>query len=308
MSFSRFMALALYDPQVGYYRQPRERVGRSALTDFYTATSTGSLFGELIEAAAGKLLGASLTPADCTFVELGTEQPGGIHAGRRHGFKAVRTLPLGSALQIEGPCVVFSNELFDAQPCRRFVRRDGVWWELGVQLADDTLREIVCGPAENAPYLPEPAPEGYILDAPEAATGLLREIMQQPWHGLFLACDYGKTWSELVHATPAGTARAYHRHKQSNDLLARPGEQDLTCHVCWDWLQAALAAHGADAPRVESQEVFLVRHAHELLAETVARHAHNLSDRKQALLQLIHPAHMGRKFQVLHALRPPTGR
>ena len=298
------MALALYDEQLGYYRQARERVGRDAATDFYTATTTGPLFGELIEAAAGKLLGNDVPLANCTFVELGTENPGGIQAGRQTGFKAIRTLPLGTALEIEGPCVVFANELFDAQPCRRFVHRDGSWLELGVQVAEDVLQEIVWGPAENAPYLPTQAPDGYHFDAPEAAVELLRKILDQPWHGLFVACDYGKTWAEMIQATPAGTARAYHRHQQSNDLLARPGEQDLTCHVCWDWLQAALEQHGFAAPCVESQEAFFVRHAAGLLAETVAGESAGLSRRKQALLQLIHPAYMGQKFQVLHARRP----
>lgn len=304
MPFDRFMALALYDEQAGYYRHARERVGRGTNTDFYTATTTGPIFGELIEAATAKLLGEGAKLADHQFVEIGTEQPGGIHAGRQHDFKAIRTLPLGHALEIEGPCVVFSNELFDAQPCRRFVHRGGIWLELGVQLAGDALQETVWAPAENAPYLPAQAPEGYCLDAPEAAVELLRTILKQPWHGLFVACDYGKSWAELIDSTPAGTVRAYHRHQQSNDLLARPGEQDLTCHVCWDWLQAALLEAGCSTPQVESQEAFLVRHAAQLLAETVQREAAGLSSRKQALLQLIHPAHMGQKFQVLHARRP----
>lgn len=304
MPFSRYMALALYDEQLGYYRQTRARVGRGGSTDFYTATTTGPLFGELIEATAATLLGVGSKLADFTFVELGTETPGGIQAGRKHGFNAIRTLPLGRTLAIDGPCVVFSNELFDAQPCRRFVHRDGVWLELGVQLAGALLQEVALGPAENAPYLPPNAPEGYHVDAPESAVDLLRTILNQPWHGLFLACDYGKPWAELIHATPAGTVRAYHRHQQSNDLLARPGEQDLTCHVCWDWLQAVLQQAGCLTPQVESQEAFLVRHAAALLAETVRDAADGLSRKKQALLQLIHPAHMGQKFQVLHALRP----
>jgi len=304
MPFDRFMALALYDEHVGYYRQARERVGRDANTDFYTATTTGPIFGELIEAAAAKLLGESTQLSDHLFVEIGTENPGGIQAGRQSAFKAVRTLPLGRALEIEGPCVVFSNELFDAQPCRRFVHRDGTWLELGVQLVGEALQEIVWAPAERAPYLPARAPEGYCVDAPEAAVELLRTILSQPWHGLFLACDYGKSWAEMINSVPAGTVRAYHRHQQTTDLLARPGEQDLTCHVCWDWLQTALLEAGCSTPNLESQEAFLVRHAAGVLAATVHRESAGLSPRKQALLQLIHPAHMGQKFQVLHARRP----
>jgi SAM-dependent MidA family methyltransferase len=303
MPFDRFMRLALYDEAVGYYRKPGPRVGYAAGTDFFTATTSGPLFGELVEAAIGGLLpGGALQ--NHMFVEIGAEPGGGVMQGRPHRFKSVLSLPLGSALELAGPCVVFSNELFDAQPCRRFVRQGGRWLELGVACRNRQLREIALGPARDAPFLPADGAEGYILDAPEAAVALLGQITRQPWHGLFVACDYGKTWAELSTAVPAGTARAYHRHTQSNDLLARPGEQDLTCHICWDWLVEALSRAGFSPPTVESQEAFFVRHAAEFMARTVAGEAQRLSPRKLALMQLLHPSHLGQKFQVLHALRP----
>ena len=118
-----------------------------------------------------------------------------------------------------------------------------------------------------------------------------------------MAFDYGKSLRELAEETPGGTARAYSRHTQSNDLLAQPGEQDITCHVCWDWLAAALATGGFVAPRVDSQEAFFIHHAADFIAATTAAEAARLSQRKLALLQLLHPAHLGQKFQVLHALR-----
>jgi len=151
--------------------------------------------------------------------------------------------------------------------------------------------------------LPASAPEGYVIDAPLASVALLREIAAQPWTGLFVACDYGKSWAELAEACPAGTARAYHRHTQSNDLLAQPGEQDLTCHICWDWLSTALNDAGFTDTRVDSQESFWVRQAERYIAQTISAEAARLSPRKLALMQLLHPAHLGQKFQVLHARR-----
>jgi len=118
-----------------------------------------------------------------------------------------------------------------------------------------------------------------------------------------VAIDYGKSLRELAEETPAGTVRAYYRHTLSNDLLARPGEQDLTCHVCWDWLAAALARHGFAAPVVESQEAFFIHHAAAFIAATTAAEAAHFSRRKLALLQLLHPGNLGQKFQVLHARR-----
>ncbi|HVU24344.1 MAG TPA: SAM-dependent methyltransferase [Opitutus sp.] len=301
MAFNRFMALALYDPQVGYYRRDRRRVGYGRDTDFFTAATSGPVFGGLVAAACVELL-ASPEAASFTFVEIGAEPGASILAGVAHPFAGVRTIRVGEPPELSGRCVVFSNELFDAQPFRRFAFRGGRWRELGVALAGGALGEVELD-VEPPAQLPAAAPEGYVIDAPLAAADLARTIAAQPWSGLLVACDYGKSWPEITDACPAGTARAYRHHQQSNDLLASPGEQDLTCHICWDWLVTALRDHGFAAPQIDSQEAFFVRHAAAYLAPAVAADATGFSRRKQSLLQLLHPAHLGRKFQVLHAVR-----
>jgi len=315
VSFARFMELALYHPAAGYYAKKRRRIGRDASTDFYTATSLGPVFGELIVSAAVKLLGAK-DPAGCKFVEIGAEPEGGVLAGVSHPFAGSHTVARGQPVELAGECVVFSNELFDAQPCHRLVRQGGAWRELGVAwqrdasvapgsggLVEVILPDLSPEVADLVGRLPANAPEGYHLDLPLRSRALLRQIAGQPWRGLFLAFDYGRTWRELVEETPQGTARAYARHRQSSDLLAQPGEQDLTCHVCWDWLIEGLVADGFPAPQVESQESFFVRHAANALDALMTAEAARFSPRKQALLQLLHPGQMGQKFQVLHGLR-----
>src|SRR6185503_13309606 len=47
ISFSRFMELALYCPDFGYYEQSERRIG-SAGGDFFTSVSIGPLFGQLL--------------------------------------------------------------------------------------------------------------------------------------------------------------------------------------------------------------------------------------------------------------------
>ena len=44
--FVRFMELALYCPETGYYESNKDNVGRAG--DFITSVSTGQLFGELL--------------------------------------------------------------------------------------------------------------------------------------------------------------------------------------------------------------------------------------------------------------------
>ncbi len=307
LTFAEFMALVLYDERVGYYRRKRQRVGRGQGTDFYTAGSSGQFFGELVAAACVTLLGGAVEAARHEFVEIGAEDDAGVLAGLSLPFAGARVVRVGEPLALAGACVVFSNELFDAQPLRRFVRRGGAWRELGVILRGEVLSEADLGEVV-AEWLPAEAPEGYVFDAPRAAAGLAAVIAAQPWHGLFVACDYGKSLAVLANETPAGTVRAYHRHTQSNDLFARPGEQDLTGHVCWDWLAATLLAGGFDLPALESQEAFFVRHAAGWLERTLAAETDSLSPRKRALMQLLHPAQMGQKFQVLHARRAVRGR
>ena len=303
LTFAGFMELALYHPQLGYYCQNRKRVGYDRGTDFYTASTSGPIFGELVAAACVSLLGGEAQAGTCTFVEIGAEPDGGVLAGVRHPFSDVRTVLLGEPLKIEGRCIVFSNELFDAQPLRRFVRRRGAWFELGVRLTEGELAEFELEGAVVEHWLPSEAPEGYVFDAPKAAAQLLQTLADQPWTGLFVAFDYGKSFLELATATPAGTTRAYFQHKQSNDLLARPGEQDLTGHVCWDWLSDTLTGSGFKKPALESQEAFFIHHAGDFLSQTLAQEANRASQRKLALMQLLHPANLGQKFQVLHARR-----
>ena len=303
MTFERFMAIALYHPEVGYYRQSRPRVGRGKGTDFFTATTSGTIFGELISSACAKLLrAAGRNPANHTFVEIGAEPDSvGVLTDLAHPFAGVEVRRIGDPLALEGECVIFSNELFDAQPCRRTVYRNGRWRTVGVRIKQDRFEETEVGmPDDSSTWA---GTEGYRFDQPVAAAALADQIAAEPWRGIFVAIDYGKTFRTLVEETPAGTLRAYFRHSQSNNLLIHPGEQDLTCHICWDWIESSLRQRGFSNPSLEFQEAFFIRHAGNFLATVSATDAAQFSPRKQALLQLLHPSHMGQKFQVMHAIR-----
>ncbi len=303
------MELALYDPQCGYYTANRRRVGRDKAADFYTATSFNPVFGELVVAAAVGLLGAR-SPAEMDFVEVGAEPNAGVLRDIAHPFRSYRTISYGQPITFSGRCVVFSNELFDAQPFHRARFRAGAWRELGVALdaASGELREVelTAPTAELAPWIasfPANAPEGYIIDAPVRTVPMIEAMARQAWTGLFLAFDYGRSWATLAEEYPEGTLRTYSHQKMGGDLLDRPGEIDLTGHVCWDWLVDALQQNGFGEARVESQETFLTRRAATAMAAIVAAEATGLSPRKRQLMHLLHPGNMGRKFQVLHALR-----
>lgn len=342
LPFDRFCELALYHPQVGYYRRVRTRVGRGPGTDFETATTSNPVFGKLVAAACANLVEGNA--ADFAFVEVGAESHdaasrgsgftpdsggrdvgdssfakpsedtkphptiGSVLAGIPHPFREVRTIRVADPIEIEGPCVVFSNELFDAQPFVRLVFRDGAWRELGVRLVNGRLEMIEMPEpglevAELIGRLPTDPGEGYLLDLSPAAARLAAHIAGQPWHGLYVACDYGRSWRELVEDCPNGTARAYRAHRQHNDLLADPGEQDLTCHVCWDEIIDAITRHNFVGAAVQSQEAFFLRNARDAVESLVTSAPRGPDPAKLQLQQLIHPTLMGQKFQVFSAVR-----
>ena len=76
--------------------------------------------------------------------------------------------------------------------------------------------------------------------------------------GRLLTFDYGLTAEEFfAPQRENGTLRAYHRHQLSRDVLANPGEQDLTAHVNFTAIQPAGEAAGLKTESLQTQAQFL---------------------------------------------------
>jgi len=309
MSFRDFTQAVLYAPGLGYYaRAGVERVGRRRGSDFYTASSLGQgVFGQLLRAAAINLLFPE-KPDTYDLLELAAEPDTGVFGSTAAPFSRLDMRRLGDGLVPSARAVVFANEWLDAQPFHRFVFRRGTWRELGVRITGEVLEEIEL-PEFSEPArtlresLPEEASEDYHLDISLNAEILLRELAAAPWQGGLILADYGYDWDELIRQRPAGTARAYCKHEVTGDLLVRPGEQDLTCHVCWNRLEAILSRAGFKNIRVERQEAFFMRHAPEEIERIISEQPDQFSSARQTLMELLHPAHLGQKFQILSAWR-----
>ena len=72
VSFDEFVCWALYDSKIGYYKRKQKRVGKGKEDDFYTSTTLGKTWGELIIASSVELLKDGL-PSNYCFVEIGAE-------------------------------------------------------------------------------------------------------------------------------------------------------------------------------------------------------------------------------------------
>lgn len=235
---------------------------------------------------------------------------GGLLSDLEHPFDGYKAIGVGEVIEIPKKAIVFANELLDAQAFHRLIYKNGQWRELGVRVngidgvKEEILTEISFPVEEVLEELPKEAVEGYQVDLPLGAENLLREIVEQDWRGLIILFDYGFLWDNLINNYPEGTARAYYRHKQHNDLLANIGKQDITCHICWDRLMNIMKAHGFESPRLERQESFFVNHASLAIEKIITGNLEGeLNCDRQTLYELIHPSHMGHKFQVLWAKR-----
>jgi SAM-dependent MidA family methyltransferase len=297
----QYIQCALYHPRIGYYMRHGERVGRSPDTDFYTASSIKGLFPRLVLESIRSLLDEPLS--EYVFVEAGPESAGGILGNLPdHPFKDICLIRPGDPFEIPEKAIVFSNELFDAQPFRRFVRHAGSWMEAGVDIRDGSLASTLLE-AENLPELPEDAPEGYTIDWPQRANNLLREIAGKSWRGLFIAFDYGLDRRTLFTERPEGTGRTYSSHTMGSDLLDRPGEIDITCHVVWDVMESILTENRFQNVELSRQESFFMHYSQTAISEILEASPPGFSPQKQSLMELLNPGNMGHLFQVLSARR-----
>ena len=240
LPFQQFMEIALYHPESGYYRQPRDPFGKDG--DFYTAEQVQPVFGILIAAEIRRIYRAMGEPAAFTVVELG--------AGRREmaqAFAEWRYVPVDvdfGTLPPDFQGVVFSNEFFDALPVDVAIFRDGefilqavdldgsrfVWRDAGVvnTAALDYLRS----------YFPA-AEEGRWYEVNLRALQWTERIAASLRSGYVLTIDYGFTRAEAIRF-PQGTLMGYRRHTALEDVLQEPGLRDITSHVNF----TALLEHG----------------------------------------------------------------
>ena len=309
MPYDEFIDFALYDEKIGYYTNPKQRVGHSENTDFFTSSSFGPLWGELIVDACKKILEKE-TIGQYAFIEIAAEPEQSILEGTRHPFGETRVIRLGDEMQIPSPAIVYSNEWLDAQPFKRFRFCPELrsWEELGVSLEIDSFQEKTLGTSLTSTIAEKLFPKDYSntyqIDWPSGSIEVLDHLCKQPWKGLFLTFDYGLNKEILLRERPKGTARSYYRHRLEQNLLSRVGEQDITCHLCWDELGTILNRRKFKPRSLSSQESFLVNHAGTKIQEIFSKTNGNSSGpRMQALKEIIHPVHLGSKFQALWGIR-----
>ena len=296
--FQRFMEAALYHPELGYYRRPRDPFGMHG--DFYTAEQLQPVFGIVMAEQIRRLRDRMGNPEDFTVVELGAGR--GEMTAALGEFSYV-PVDLGGRMPDGVRGVVFSNEFFDALPVHAAVMRGSETRELRVGMEGDRFAWIEAGPAPEEVecyrkrYLGALS-DGQIFEAALKSLAWLERIVAALLDGFVLTIDYGYTAAELARF-PGGTLMSYRRHQALEDVLKDPGEQDITAHVCFSALQEHGKRVGLETDRLErlAQTVMASGEADQFAGALAAGSPHDEQRRRLQLKQLLFG--MGETFRTL---------
>jgi len=326
ISIAAYMQECLLHPEHGYYTS-RNPLG--AAGDFTTAPEISQMFGEMVGLALAQGWLDQGAPKPFVLAEAGPGRgtlmadilratravPGFHEALSLHLIEASPRLRAQQRAALvgyddiemawfdriadlpEAPLFFVANEFFDALPIRQFQRAEGGWRERKVGLAGDALA-LGAGEAVDIPALAHRLSDtrpGDVVEVCPQAAAIVHEITSRIARhgGTALIIDYGG-WHSL-----GDTLQAVRDHAPV-DVLACPGEADLTAHVDFEALVQARAA-GMAHTRLTPQGIWLERLG---ITERARRLAAGLSgsalgNHISAHRRLTHPEEMGTLFKVL---------
>lgn len=338
MPFRDWMWHALYDPVQGYYVRPdRRRWGREG--DYRTSPQRSELFAATFARYFAGLYDNLDRPEEWMVLEAGAgdgnfaegvlftlrdEFPDVFSATRyvvdeispdsrlrlteRLGTLTERVsfASLGS-MEPVAVGVVFSNELIDAFPVHLVTTANGNFSEVHVAL-DENERFVFapCNPSTSSLLQfcsangIQPS-EGQVIEINLAVEEWLAQVARVMRRGYLVTVDYGAEAEEL-HSRLSGTLRGYARHSFVDDVLAAPGECDLTSSINWTQVKKTGALLGLELVEFLQQDQFLLQEG--ALVELQTRLDKISSDAARLQLttaarDLILPSGMSSSYQVL---------
>ena len=270
MGFEAFMALALYEPGLGYYNNAGRVFGTLPQdgSDFATAPEMTPLFGQAVAAQVRQALDATGTHEVWEFGAGSGALAAQVIAALGPALSAYTIVDLSGSLRerqrvavettvpdaahklrfadrlperIEG--VVIGNEVLDAMPVALLHFDGHQWWERGVVADGDHLawadRPTELRPPVDGPFLP-----GMVTEIHRQAEAFIGTVAHTLQRGAAFFIDYGFPEAEYYHLQRhQGTLMCHHQHQADADPLVRVGEKDITAHV--NFTGIALAAQEA---------------------------------------------------------------
>ena len=217
--------------------------------------------------------------------------------------------------------ICFSNELLDAMPVHRlgWDAKARVWFEWGVTLQAGQLvwTQMPGGAPDNRNHQSSardlisqfqlPIDHGLLDTLPDGFTTELCPAAEEWWRtaamalgcGKVLTLDYGLSAEEFfMPERKEGTARGYHHHRPSSNVLAHPGEQDITAHVNFTAIRTAGESAGLRTDAFLTQAQFLTSIAARIWKDE-GSFGEWTPERTRQFQTLTHPEHLGQSFRVL---------
>ncbi len=326
ISFARFMELALYAPEVGYYSSGIQRVGVTG--DFYTSVSVGSAMGAVLAGLYEEMWRVLGKPHQFLVVEQGAN--GGdlaadvlraaspefgkalcyaivepltalkeIQMSRLKNWEAIWFDSLQDLPDFEG--VHFSNELVDAMPFHILCSTGDGWSEMCVRNGADGLAFVETPLGGSLAALTELLPQrpvGYLTEARPSAADWIEQVAKRLKRGFLLVLDYGLSREKLLREDRMrGTFASFRNHRRDDLVLEDPGQKDITAHVDFTSLAEAGQAAGLQACGFCDQHHFLVGAATSLLRKLDGQDLTEANSKfLRALKALMHPETMGTQF------------
>ena len=332
LTVASYMAMALHDPEGGYYAR-RGPIG--AAGDFTTAPEISQVFGELIGLWCAELWERIGRPDPVILAELGpgrgvlmsdllraagtvpefrralhiclveaspvlrAEQERRLRQAQPEWVRRIEELP-------DGPLLMVANEFLDALPIRQFVRGDGGWSERMVALDPEDHLVFVDGPESSVASLLacglSHCGAGTIVEICPAALALASALGSrlacQPGAALFIDYGYFQTAS-------GPTLRGLQRHRPVC-ALAAPGTADLSAHVDFAAFAEAARAAGAEISGPITQGRFLTALGAGLRLAALSARAAPVQRRslESGVRRLLDPGAMGELFKVVALVSP----
>ncbi len=334
VSFAEFMQHALYAPGLGYYSAGNTKFGPGG--DFVTAPEVSPLFatvvarqvapviaalggaevfefgagsGALAVQVLGKLAELEAVPACYSILEVSPEL-----AERQQRYIEANLPELADRVQwvAERPAgfrgVVLANEVLDALPAERFVRRrDGVG-QCMVSLDDERFvwseraapQALAAEVERLEDALGSALADGYCSEVSPAVRHWVAELGAMLDEGLALLFDYGLPRNEYYAPERAdGWLRCHFRHHAHNDPLILPGIQDLTTWVDFSAAADAARESGLEVAGYSAQAQFLLGGGLIEELEAIVRKTGEQPALSREVKLLTLPGEMGEHFKCL---------
>lgn len=329
ISFSDFMRMALYTPDLGYYSGGAKKFGIGG--DFVTAPEISPLFAQTLAMQVAQVL----TETQGCVMELGAGT-GKLAADLLMALQALKQVPeryyilevsaylrqiqLETLQSIVPPelmsrvvwldilpqefvGIIIGNEVLDAIPvhlvhktaqglCERGVALNGefVWQDKPLKAGG--LFDLVSS---------YDLPDGYLTEVCPAAAGLIRSLAHVLERGAIVMLDYGFSAREYYHPQRnQGTLMCHYQHYSHTEPLIHVGLQDITAHV--DFTSIAHAGHdnGLELAGFCTQAQFLMNCGIlELMAQVSPHDMAQYAPLAAAAQKLLSPAEMGDLFKVI---------